>query len=187
MGSVFKSQPIAHTPEITGAAEKLGGIGQIAQKFGKKESKLGFKSLKQLFPYFRTLLSGDRQAMTELLAPELRQAGTAYEQGKRNIAEFGPRGGGTTSAISGLETARAGAVSDIYQKARPYAAQGLMQTGGLLTSAGAQNLGTATGAYGAQMGGYTNLAELVEKQRQARAQAWGGIGSGIGSILGGII
>ena len=190
----YREHQAASAENITGAAENLGLVGRFGKKIGRKASQQGFKALQETLPYFRTLLSGDRQAMGELLAPEIGAITGQADAARRNIAEFGPRGGGTTSAINNLETGKAQAIGELYQKARPYAAQGLSQIGSTLMGAGTANLGVASGAYegqagayGTQANAYNNIARLVEAERQRRSAAWGSLFEGIGNIAGGFL
>lgn len=116
-------------------AEQLGDLAKnygfdYALPEGKKltsEAEAGFQPV---LDYYKKLLTGNRAEMMSTLAPEIGAITDEYNQAKKNIGTFTPRGGGQTALLSELPFKQMGDIQKLIQTVRPQAAQGLSQTAG---------------------------------------------------------
>lgn len=188
--------PIGTTTAIAlglGGASALGGLfrrgggqskedakfqRQLAQRaagFGGRFEQMGFRGLRKPFNYYSGILSGDRSQMMQAIAPEARQVTDLYQQGLQQ-RELTPRGGGTSQLYANLPFQQARSIMDIYQRARPAAAQGLAQIG----QAASQNV---LAGYGTGLQGGQSLMNYNLYNRQLQYQQGAGIGRSIFDII----
>src|SRR4051812_39885267 len=71
--------------------------------------------------YFKTLASGDRNALSSLLGPEIGNINRGYQAAQNQTLTFGPRGGGRNSQLQNLGMQQQGDISRMFQTARPMA------------------------------------------------------------------
>lgn len=174
--------------------EEFGGlesIGRVTGRVGKKALKHGRQDLEQVGEFFKTLLTGDKQAVTQTLSPEIEATRSQYDAAKRNLAEFAPRGGGQVSAIGNLQAGEASQIGNLYTGARQRGAEGLAGIGSALGSLGIASESLATESIGKVLQGLLSeqgikLGELELAQGNAKRvqQGLGGIGSLIGDVIG---
>src|SRR5574341_1981892 len=92
--------------------------------------------------YWSGILRGGPDAMLAL-SPEIKQAQQAFQQAKTQTSQFAPMGGGRANVLAQLPQQQAGAITDIFSRARPAAAAGLSnlgaQAGGLGSALTGQN------------------------------------------------
>jgi hypothetical protein len=190
------------TVALIGAGSSLGGkflggsanVGPTSPSFRRSEQlgdlskEAGFdtllpeseKYLQGAGDYYSKILSGDRAAMTEAMAPEIGQITGQLNQEKQNISKFTPQGGGQTGLLSELPFQQEGQVTQLLQQARPMAAQGLEQVAGL---AGQEALGFGNLAQNAFT---TDINALLGKASQDMPMQQQ-LGAGVGGLLGGVL
>ncbi len=121
---------------------------------------------------YRQLVSGDPEATTQALAPQIQGIRQQFGQARGSIERSLPRGGTLEQARGDLARAEAGTVGSLGPQLFQESLARLASLGVFGTQAGIGALGT-----GLQGGaGLTNLAQVQSKQ---------GIGGMFGSILGG--
>ena len=143
--------------------------------------------------YYAKLLSGDKAAMAEAIAPEAQRIGSNYAMAANSARSNMARGGYASSTLANLPFKRAGETNTLLQLLRPNAAaaMGNLALGaGQLGNATGSNMISALGASnqagqgvlgtGTQQQG--NLLQNQQYQQQMQYQQ----GQGIGSLLSGI-
>lgn len=169
--------------QISGLLDKQGNRSRKLFKQGRQDWKDFRGSIGPVRDYFSTLLGGDRNALSELLGPEIGTIHSGYDAVKKTISEFSPRGGGRTSQLSQLPEREAGDITNLFLKARPMAAQGLQGVAGLL---GNQALGEQTGANSSLSSSLSALLGLRQQDLEkflSNRQFGSGIGSSLGALL----
>ena len=143
--------------------------------------------------YYSKLLSGDKAAMAEAIAPEAQRIGSNYAMAANSARSNMARGGYASSTLANLPFKQAGETNTLLQLLRPNAAAAM---GNLALGAG--QLGNATGSNMISALGASNQAgqgilgtgtqqqgNLLQNQ-QAQQQQMYQQGQGIGSLLQGI-
>lgn len=162
---------------------KLGDIADTGAYQGKRSLKSGIKDLSNVGHFFSALLGGDRQQTTAALAPEIRATMNQYDAAKRNLAEYGPRGGGQVAGLSSLAEKEAGDVSSLYSTARSRGAAGLGQVGQALGSLGLGGLGVASSSLSDVLRTLISQQGLEQNVTARKGEALGGLGALVGSLI----
>lgn len=162
------------------ALESLTGQQAEASKFALGEAKqtLGQarEALQDPLDFYRTLLGGDRTALTETLAPEIGTVVGQFDTARKNIAQFAPRGGGRSAALGESQFKIADIITNLLAKSRRDAAGQVAAIGGQLGALGASELASAGG-----IAGSTINSLLLKRKQDIAAQTQ--LGTGIGKLL----
>ena len=157
------------------------GVGGSAQKTDRKETLTGFGDLQNLFnfgmnsgkaetgqsqdllgqagAYQSKLLSGDRAATMQAVAPTTNAATAQTDAAKRGIAGSGTaRGGGVNATTQTLEDSKRSQVDTAVNSAKSGAAAGATATGGTMASQASNLLGM----------GETSAANLTDASISSR-------------------
>lgn len=175
-------------PSIAALNTSLKNLADFQVGQGQTVLPKALGALGQSEDFYRTLLSGDRNAMMSLLGPQLNAIGTQGQAQQRSISELMPRGGALTDRLGNLSTQSTGQINDALLNYRPAAAQSLANVGGqygqiatgLLGQGGAatsSGLSSLLGQRGQDINTY--LAQYQAKQENDRS-----LGQGVGSLLG---
>lgn len=112
-----------------------GSASDLRQEAGGMK-QLGAGNISDASSYLRQLLSGNPQGLLAATAPERGRVIDQYDTARQAIGQFGPRGGGTTSAMAQSRLDESQALSDIFSTSRREAfgqsaalGQGLMGLG----------------------------------------------------------
>lgn len=130
--------------------------------------------------FWKPLVSGNRSAIDQFLAPERRAINQGYKSVSKNLATFGPRGGGRVSSLANADIARQGALSDLVFGARKTGANQLESLAQLLGSLGTSTL--SAGLSGGQQG--FNLLNAQQNRAYDAANRAGGGAASMGQALG---
>ena len=184
-GKKKKPKPGALTP---GSPEAQ--LQTSADKSGQLADSLGQQAQESIAPaqqYFKGLLSSNPQEMLAATAPERGRVIDQYDAARQATAEFGPRGGGTNSALAASRTQQAAQLGDILSTGKREAAGASAQLGTTLSGLGmtAQQLQSAD-LNTILQSILTREGFDIEKRGQTM-NAWGGVGQAAGSILGGFL
>ncbi len=170
--------------DVQGTAGQLKGLSGTADTRSGKAFNMFKNAAKPPLQYWNQILSGDTNALNEFLSPEVNRISEAYQAPLRSLSENAPRGGGTASAVGGLQEGQARAMSDLFGKARPEAAKELGGLAGLFGGVsegfGQQAIGAESAAGVAQMG----ALGAIEQGRARTSQFWGDIGQTAGQVAG---
>lgn len=175
LGSLFGAGPNAQQKASYGQLQTnaanagttgMGFLGSSQQAFQAPTS------------YYSSILSGNPADVAGALSPQISQLNAGFAQGRNQVDQFAPMGGGRSSVMANLPFQKASAITNLISQARQAAAQGL--TG----------IGTAEGGLGGNLLGISsnaasNLGQLGTEQQQFQYQAGAGIGSAIGALLAG--
>lgn len=159
--------------------------------------KWGFEQAKGLLPsakgaidlpfeHFKSILSGDPNEFNKVLAGSNKAVDQQTQSAKSNILNFAPRGA-VAGKLAGLSTENAQSKQDNYFQAYLNALTGAQgsatQYGNLFNSVLASGQGAAVPALSSLTSslGFQTQRDLASQQ--LRAQALGGLGTGIGQIL----
>lgn len=118
--------------------------------------------------YWSSILSGDRNTMTQALSPEITQLTSGNTAAINNANQFMPRGGARSQTLANVPFTQAQQIGNLFATLRPQAATALGQLGttegsigsGLLSSGlfGLTGAGGGAGATGASLIGGTQNA-----------------------------
>lgn len=169
----------------TGATQALTAndlINRVASRSDNLQSRadqffgLGEDLYGQLESYIKPLLQGDRQAMLEAVAPEVRGVTSQYDTAYKAISELSPRGGGRNAALANVRGEEAGKVGDLIAGSRQKAVDATSDLFKTIAT-----LGMSEDA-ASQTGLATAIQALMQKSGQDKASAasWG---QAIGSIV----
>lgn len=121
-------------------------------------------NLQKVLDYYQRLLSGDRSEVESAIGPEVDQISTQFDNIRKMLSQNGARGGGTASTLATLPQQQTAQVSDLINKSRRGAAEGLSKASGqqadiakFLSTLGAGQLDSATQEELAKLG--INLGE----------------------------
>lgn len=139
---------IGHSSAKTDRSNFLHGIQDIQNVFnyalptaqaGQAE---GAGNLRTAGDYYKNILSGNRTAALQAIAPETASVRRASDASKRQLATSGTaRGGGVAATNQQRETDTMSEINNALFGARPAAAKGLTQVAGAQLSAAFQALG----------------------------------------------
>lgn len=158
-------------------------LGGFLQGEGRTTLGQGRQTLTQPLDFFSSLLSGDRTALNEKLAPEIAAINAQFAQPLKEATLTG-RGG---ALASDLNASKQAAISNLMFQERPQAAdklasiaQGLMSLGTQQVGGGASILGQA----GGQVLDYNSIIRGIQAQtRNDSANMFGQLGMALGPIL----
>lgn len=161
--------PLAQTTSASGQGTTAAGLGTTGR---------GLNALSSPLNYFQRLLSGNRAAMSQAVAPEAAAARSASDAARRQLATSGTaRGGGVASTNQQQQDQLRAQIDNLLFGARPAAAKGAADIGttvaqtGLSTAevgnqqlaAALQALGIGGGAAGAQYTGALSKESMQTK------------------------
>jgi hypothetical protein len=167
---------------ISGGVNKLNtGSDTLGKSLGTLEPSKNF---------FTTALSGNKDALQQLLAPQISTTLAQYDNAQKSVAAFTPRGGGKTQELSSLPFQKVGAYEKALSGARTSAATELPKIAATEGAIGGEQ--ATAGAEQAQIGEaqknqITNLVGALLGQQfnrqQSTSSAWSSLGGGLGQLL----
>lgn len=172
--------------QVGDISKSLADIGSQQNKHSKKAWSFFKESAMPVMDFFKPLLKGDRNAMEEVLGPEISRITSGGDTERRKLSEFMPRGGGSVSASNRISEGEDQAVNNLIFGARPAAAQGLTNLLPIFNSASQGSAGLGIGANQGAANINFGLNQESQAERDRKTQAWSGLGQGAGSIAGGI-
>lgn len=179
-----------------GDGDVSGGVNydsitrQISERAGKKSARadaLGAEadeSMALVTDYFRKLAGGDAAAVAQATQPQRARVIDQYDTARNAIANFGPRGGGSTSASAMSRISQANQISDITAGAQADGADKLANIGmaqeGLALSA--EQLASAD--MNTLISAVLNREGLDAQKSAGKGQMAAGLAQGLGTLLG---
>ena len=138
--------------------------------------------------YYSALLGPNPQALMQAMQAERGRVIDQYDTARKSIGEFGPRGGGTTSAMATSRLNEAHDLSDLFAESKRDAAQ----------NAGTIGMGLAGLGLSADQLASADLSQILQmvlaekgidvgadlQRRGQNAQVMSGLGSAAGTLLG---
>lgn len=163
----------------------LGGIdlatGQARSAFpaGMNLMTTASQAMNPVLNYYAPLLSGNRGAMTGVLAPQINQIMQAYEAQQQAQGTLAPRSGAVAGMNMMMPYQRAASILDLFRNARNAAAQGMGQAATQVGQLGNALIGGANQSlYAATSAGRTLMDYANQVATQNR-----GLGQGIGNVI----
>jgi hypothetical protein len=154
-------------------------------KFGLGEAKKNLpkagEDLSKVGNFFQALMSGDRNAILNVLAPEVDTLTSQYDTGRKTAEEFAPRGGGRGAALEELPFRKAGEINKMVQGAQEKGASGLTSVASLFSQLGLGEIGAGTSAANSA---FSNIQTAKENQQAQQASAGEAIGGLIALLVG---
>ncbi len=153
---------------------------QLAKERGERESQLfrqGQPILGTITAELRSLLSGDKTALTKRFGPQLEQLTKNRTAAEQRIQRAGPAGGATVQSLLELEKTNFGARSNLLRGAPSEATAGLTQLLNILMGAGAAQGNLASQA---SVGASATLESIIganDRDRALNAQMLAGLAS----------
>jgi hypothetical protein len=182
-GSLLARGGSSSTPASSPANQFSELLKQTAFDRAGMDRKSFLRTLKPVKNYYTALLTGDRPAVTEALAPQTNAINRAYDVANRTATEFSPRGGGQASSIEALQAKQAGDVGALFNTARSTGAAGLGAIAPLYSSLSSSELGTAAGASATDINAQIQQAWLDFQRQQATSGLAGSLGATLGNLL----
>ncbi len=119
---------LALDPAIQSLLGDIKGTAKSTQEMGKLAMSTGEETISPAKNFFKTALSGNREALQDLLGPEISTVMGQYDAAKTS-SEFAPRGGGRLGVLAEQPFAKAGAYGKALVGARTGAADKLAGIG----------------------------------------------------------
>lgn len=134
------------------AADAVARNSATAGKYGEDFLGMSKGALGPVYDYYRNLATGDRQALSQYLSPEILAATQGQRRAFQTSSELSPRSGIATEATSRIPANNAAMISQLIAGARPAGIQGLATLGTNLGGLGMSGLGQGTAGAGAALG-----------------------------------
>lgn len=146
---------------------------QSQQQIGMSDARAALQPVKD---YYTTALSGDSEALKQLLGPEINTVLSQYDTAAKTATELGPRGAGKNAALAAVPFAKATAYGKALSGARSGAAEGL-------TKIGTAEEGTNAGLASSLLSANSEKNRLDQEKDVANNSALSNFGAGLGSLL----
>ena len=184
-GGKKKQKPGQATPgspeaQLQTSADKSGAMADTFE--GQAQ-----ESIAPAQQYFKGLLSSNPSELMAATAPERGRVIDQYDAARQATANFGPRGGGSTSAQAASRTQQAQQLGDILSTGKREAATASSQLGTTLAGLGLSAKQLQSADLNTILQSILTREGFDIEKRGQTMQAIGGIGEGIGSILGGYL
>lgn len=188
----------AYTPQEQAAldasnktAGQLSTTGAALTKTGADTTATGLGTMAPAASYFKTLLTGNRAAMSQATAGPRGALADTYTGAARSLEQGGVRGAAKDVATGELARSKAGAISSLITGVQPAAAGALAGIGGQQAAVGAQQTGAGVSATEGAGNIYGNVLDgTTQKQQfgyQAGAQEGQQVGSAFGQFISGLV
>ena len=136
--------------------------------------------------FYKTILSGSQANTRALLGPDVNTIMGQYDNAAKAAAQLGPRGGGRDAVLADAPFQAAGAYTKLLGQAKSTAASGLAQIGGQKMQQQTALMGQKEGELNSLIGGGNQAAQLALQSQENQQKQWSGLGTGIGTLLGGV-
>lgn len=162
----------------------LQNQAQGLQQQGQETSSMGAEALAPAMQYLKSLLGSDPQAMLEATRADRGRVIDQYDAARKAVEQFGPRGGGTTSALAQSRFSQAESLADITSTARRSAVATEAQLGPQLMSLGLNAQSLASRDIGEIINSVLAREGLNVQQRGQNMQMAGDIAETLGTLIG---
>lgn len=172
-----QAQTIEQMLQARSARQQVSGEQSVAQ---------GKDALGDVLEYYAALTGTDPGAALEASKAERGRVIDQYDAARQAAAKFGPRGGGTTSAIASSRISQANQLSDILSTTRREGAAALAGVAGQLAALGLSEEQLASADLETVISSVLTRAGYDVERRGQTGAAWGAVGQAAGTILGSI-
>lgn len=171
------------SPEEQAALRGMTGVAGQASRLGNFFATQGQQYLQQPANYFSTLLSGNRAAMNNAVAPAVAQITGNYRGATRALEHSGMRGAARDVATADLNRQRASQVAGLTTGVQPYAAEQLAGLGQNMMGLAPGMMGTAGTLYGGMLGAGFRNREYSRDEGEKTSKAIGGLVRDVGETV----
>jgi len=151
---------------------------------GREFSGMSSEALGPVMQYFKQLMGGDPSALMDATRQERGRVIDQYDTARRAISQFGPRGGGTTSALAESRFAQAESLADITSSAQRDAASGLAELGPQLAALGLSSQSLASQDLNSIINTILTREGFDVQKRGQNMEAAGAAGEAAATLLG---
>lgn len=174
----------ARSTQVGNIANTQQTIGEDATNRGNKAFRWLKQSLVPVKDFWSGLLEGDNAAITSLISPEISNINQQYDNQSEALTNFTPRGGTRASGNTEIATEKANAVTNLFNRVRPMAAEGLTNLGNIFGQQSTAQAGIGANAYGQSANTLLGLNQEEEARKARQAQFWGALGGAAGNLAG---
>lgn len=150
------------------AADRMGRNAETAGEYGEDFLGMSKEALGPVYEYFKTLSTGDREALMRYLSPEIMAQTEGSKRAFQTGSQLAPRSGAGTEAVSAIPTQNSSAIARMIAGARPAGIAGLASLG---TSMGSLGMSGLTGSNAATGGVLDYEGNRRRQQQQAGMDA----------------
>lgn len=151
---------------------------------GNQLSGMGADALAPVLDYFKKILGNDPSAMMAATAPQRGRVIDQYDTARKSIANFAPRGGGSSEAFANSYVTEGQDLSALTSQARSEAVTGSAQIGETLSGLGLSADQLASGDLNSVIQAILSNKNLGILQSGQNNQLAGGLAEGLGTLLG---
>lgn len=155
---------------------------ELAYGYANDYLPQGKELLNQSMNFWKPLVSGNRDAVSQFLAPEINQYNRALDSTANTLLTSGPRGG-MLDKYTNLLFQKQGDLSNMFFGARKQGIGVLQDLGTIFNNAGSSALASASGQAASASSQLAGVQNLAYQQRQNANGAMAQIGSILGSVL----
>jgi len=174
-----KKEGVVRSPEEAAAISGLSGQANRLAGQGNQMMGQGQRLLQGPANYYQTLMSGDRAATANAIAPQMAQITDVYRGAERNVDRVGMRGAVRDQQMGELGRERASKLAGLVTGVQPGAATALTGLGNQFMQSGtglASNAGNLYAQYMTGMRGEGVQQRNYENQQgEQAAKVWGGL------------
>ncbi len=158
------------------ANNQLNAVAQNASNTGMGYLTNSANNFEAPTSYYSSILSGNPASVAGALSPEISQLNSGFQQGRQQVDQFAPMGGGRSALMAQLPFQKASALTNLISGARQNAATGLTGIAGTEGALGSGLLNTSATAA-------NYFDQNAYNQHEMQLKNGTGIGSAIGSLL----
>lgn len=166
------------------AIQQLGQSSQNLRQQGDQFSSMGGDALGPLLQRMQALLGENPAALMDATRQERGRVIDQYDTARRAISQFGPRGGGTTSALADSRFAQAESLADITSESKNAAMNMAGSLGVQLAGLGLSAQQLASADIDTVIRAILAREGLNVEKRGQNMQAATGIGEAAGNLFG---
>lgn len=163
---------------------KLRSSSDATRAQGDALSSMSSEALAPVLDYFKKLVGGDSQALLSATTPERSRVIDQYDTARKNLSEFGGRGGGSNAAQASSRFNEATDLSTITATARNNAVNSLGSIGTNLAGLGLSADQLASADLNEVISAVLGEQQLDAQKRGQNLSALSGLGEGVGSLIG---
>lgn len=178
-----KAGPVdPNSPEgmLQSRSKQLQGRADVQQEEG-------MGALNTSLNYYQDILGNDPGAALDATKAERGKVVDQYDTARQSIAEFGPKGGGTTSALANSRIQQANATSDIGANLKSQAAAGAADIGATIAGLGMTQEQLASADLDTVLNALLTREGFDVQKSGQKSSMWAGLAEAGGSILGGYL
>lgn len=173
--------------QAQGLEASLQAGAEQSRASGQRSVTQGKDALGDVLAYYQALIGADPGAALEASKAERGRVLDQYDAARQSAARFGPRGGGTATAMANSRIAEANQLSDLLSTTRREGANALAGVAGQLAALGLTEEQLASADLETVLQSMLARAGFDVQRRGQTGAAWGAVGQAAGSILGGFL